>query len=239
MNPATVDERRRRAAPRRPACCWAWRCVIYVAFIADVGPGTRTHERSGAPTAACRQPLADLQLFGFAACAFGFGFALVPLYDVLCSVTGIGDQKLLLKASAAPLQRAGSTVARAAATTAERWVTVEFIGRLPSVGNWQFKPVRAGLRVHPGQLYEAHFVARNLTGHDTVAQAVPDITSGTGQRLVPQDRVLLLHAAVLPQGRGARACRCASSSTRHLPESVDRLTLSYTFYDESTRVAAR
>ena len=43
-----------------------------------------------------------LKLLGIALGAFGFGFALVPLYSVLCDVTGYGDnQRLLRKATAA------------------------------------------------------------------------------------------------------------------------------------------
>ena len=34
-----------------------------------------------------------LRLLGFAAGAFAFGFALVPLYDVLCDITGVGNPK--------------------------------------------------------------------------------------------------------------------------------------------------
>jgi len=40
-----------------------------------------------------------LRLLGFAAGAFAFGFALVPLYDVLCDITGVGNPKDLLRAS--------------------------------------------------------------------------------------------------------------------------------------------
>ena len=40
-----------------------------------------------------------LRLLGVALGAFAFGFALVPLYDVLCDLTGVGNQKNLLKAS--------------------------------------------------------------------------------------------------------------------------------------------
>ena len=40
-----------------------------------------------------------LKLFGFAAGAFAFGFALVPLYDVMCEVTGFGNQKRLVEQS--------------------------------------------------------------------------------------------------------------------------------------------
>jgi len=178
-----------------------------------------------------------LQLFGFAACAFGFGFALVPLYDMLCSITGIGDQKLLLNASAAPLAAPG-TAAASTAGAAERWITVEFIGRLPTVGNWQFSPVVSELRVRPGQLYEAYFMARNLTGHDTVAQAIPDITPGLASAWFHKTECFCFTPQTFRKDE-QRAMPVRFFVDKALPESVDRLTLSYTFYDESTRVAAR
>jgi len=36
-----------------------------------------------------------LKLLAFALGSFAFGFALVPLYDVLCDLTGFGNQKAL------------------------------------------------------------------------------------------------------------------------------------------------
>jgi cytochrome c oxidase assembly protein subunit 11 len=189
------------------------------------------------PTRRAANRSLTLQLAGFAACAFGFGFALVPLYDLLCSVTGIGDQKLLLKANAAPLGSGGTSGAQGAGV-AERWVTVEFIGQLPSVGNWQFKPVMAELRVHPGQLYEAFFVARNLTGHDTIAQAVPDISPGLASAFFHKTECFCFSPQSFRKGE-ERTLPVRFFVDKALPESVDRLTLSYTFYDESTRVAPR
>ena len=58
--------------------------------------------------------------------SFAFGFALVPLYDVLCAVTGFGDQKSLARASEAVPQAADES----------RAVTVEFVADLPNVGSW-------------------------------------------------------------------------------------------------------
>ena len=42
-----------------------------------------------------------LKLLGFALGSFAFGFALVPLYDVLCDLTGFGNQKAIAEARAA------------------------------------------------------------------------------------------------------------------------------------------
>ncbi|NBW88927.1 MAG: cytochrome c oxidase assembly protein, partial [Gammaproteobacteria bacterium] len=81
-----------------------------------------------------------LRLLGVALGAFAFGFALVPLYDVLCDLTGVGNQKNLLKASTI-LEKPDDA----------RTVTVEFIADLPSVGNWEFAPVVNSMQVHPGR----------------------------------------------------------------------------------------
>ncbi|HEX4376736.1 MAG TPA: cytochrome c oxidase assembly protein, partial [Steroidobacteraceae bacterium] len=104
-------------------------------------------------------------LLVFTAGSFAFGFALVPLYDVLCSITGLGNQKSLTRAVAAGREQADES----------RVVTIDFMTNLPTVGNWEFHPMMASMQVHPGKLYEADFFAHNLTGHDVTAQAVPDI----------------------------------------------------------------
>ncbi len=105
-----------------------------------------------------------LQLGAVALGAFGFGFALVPLYDVLCSVTGFGEKKRLNEASIVTEKPDES-----------RTVTVEFMTMVPTVGSWEFRPEQRSIEVHPGKLYEAKFFAKNLTGRDTMAQAVPDV----------------------------------------------------------------
>ena len=171
-----------------------------------------------------------LKLIGFALGAFGFGFALVPLYEVLCDITGVGNPKDLLRAS---------VIGPAEATAADdsRLVTVEFVADLPSVGNWEFRPLIAEMKVHPGRLYEIDYIAHNLTGRDTVANAIPNVAPGKATAFfrktecfcfVPQhfakdeERVMPVRFVVDP----------------NLPKSIDRITLSYVFHDNSTRVAA-
>jgi cytochrome c oxidase assembly protein subunit 11 len=159
--------------------------------------------------------------------SFGFGFALVPLYNVLCAVTGYGDRAELTRAQAGPTR-----------VDASRTVTVEFIANLPTVGSWEFKPEVRTMRVQPGRLYEAKFLAGNLTGQPTWAQAVPDVSPSkatpyfrktdcfcfTPQHFaVDESRDMSVRFFVDPQ----------------LPKQVDRITLSYTFYDTQAPVARR
>jgi cytochrome c oxidase assembly protein subunit 11 len=170
-----------------------------------------------------------LKLLGFALGAFAFGFLLVPLYAVLCEVTGIGNQKSLLRA--APTAGVGTA-------QGERLVTVEFIARLPSVGNFEFSPVVRELKVRPGQLNETHFRARNLMGHETVAQAIPDVSPGQATAWFHKTECFCFTPQSFKRDE-VRMLPVRFFVDAALPSHIDRLTLSYTFYDASTRIAAR
>lgn len=162
-----------------------------------------------------------LQLAAVALGAFGFGFALVPLYDVLCSVTGFGEKKRLNEA-AVVTERPDET----------RTLTVEFLAMVPSVGSWEFRPEQRTLEVHPGQLYEAKFFARNLTGRDTVAQAVPDVAPSKVSAYFRKTECFCFtpqHFAV-DEGRDMSVRFFIDPS---LPSHIDRITLAYTFYDST------
>ncbi|HVN99133.1 MAG TPA: cytochrome c oxidase assembly protein [Steroidobacteraceae bacterium] len=182
------------------------------------------------------------KLWFFVAGSFAFGFALVPLYRVLCTVTGFGDQKLLAEAVAAPIGAAsaaeGARAPTAAGVDQSRTVTVEFMANLPTVGNWEFRPAQATLQVHPGQLYEANYIARNLTGHDTVAQAVPNIAPGEAASWFHKTQCFCFSPQSFKRDE-QRVLPVRFFIDRALPANIDRVTLSYTFYDVAAGVAAR
>ena len=159
------------------------------------------------------------QLWLFAAGAFAFGFALVPLYNVICDGTGYGDKTKLRKASTIVV-----------APDLNRVVTIEFLADAPSFGDWEFRPEAATLEVHPGQLYEAKFYAHNLRAQPVTAQAIPSIAPLQATKYfhktecfcftpqafdANQERELTVRFIVDPQ----------------LPVNIDRLTLAYSMYD--------
>jgi cytochrome c oxidase assembly protein subunit 11 len=166
------------------------------------------------------------KLLGFAAGSFAFGFALVPLYEVLCDITGYGNQKSLQEARVVEER-----------PDPNRLVTVDFVAELPSVGSFDFSPVVKSMQVHPGQLYEVDYIAHNRTGRNTVAHAVPNVAPGKATAFfhktecfcftpqsftVDEEKVMPVRFIVDPS----------------LPRHMDRVTLSYVFYDNTTRVGA-
>jgi cytochrome c oxidase assembly protein subunit 11 len=168
------------------------------------------------------------KLAAFTAGSFAFGYALVPLYGLLCNITGAGNEKALTQA----------TRQRSTAVDEQRLVTVEFLTMLPTVGNWEFRPVVGSMQVHPGRLYEAEFYAHNLTGHDVVAQAVPDVAPAKATLWFHKTECFCFTPQSFRAGE-ARPMKVRFFIDQTLPKYVDRLTLSYTFYDDVARVASR
>ena len=168
-----------------------------------------------------------LTLWLLALGAFGFGFALVPLYNVLCSLTGAGDRSELTRASAAPRTE-----------DANRIVTVEFLANLPTVGSWEFRPEVRSMQVHPGKLYEAKFYASNRTGHATWAQAVPDIAPSKATAYFRKTECFCFTPQQFAVDE-SRDMPVRFFIDPALPSYVDRITLSYTFYDTQQPVSRR
>jgi cytochrome c oxidase assembly protein subunit 11 len=167
------------------------------------------------------------KLLAIAAGSFAFGFALVPLYNVLCSVTGYGDQgRLRVRVSAVEHPQL------------DRTVTVEFLADVASAGTFEFRPERRSVQVHPGQLFTAQFYAHNVSGRATTAQAVPNIAPSEVAAYFHKTECFCFspqHFA-LNEGRDMPVRFIIDPS---LPQHIDLITLAYTFYDESARVTAR
>jgi cytochrome c oxidase assembly protein subunit 11 len=168
------------------------------------------------------------KLLAIAAGAFGFGFALVPLYSVLCSVTGYGDQTRLLKKVQVAQEHPDLA----------RTVTVEFLTDVASSGQWVFRPEKRTIQVHPGQIYTAEFFAHNLTGHASVAQAIPNIAPSEVAAYFHKTECFCFSPQkfALDEGRDMPVRFIIDPA---LPQYIDTITLAYTFYDEASRVSAR
>ncbi len=166
------------------------------------------------------------RLLVFTAGSFAFGFALVPLYGVLCKVAGIGNAEA----------KAGPAIVREAVDV-NRTITVEFIANPATVGSYEFYPEVKSLRIHPGKLYEAKFFARNLTRMDSVAQAVPSVSPGGSALYFHKTECFCFSPQRFRAGEG-RDMPVRFIVDPQLPANVDKLTLAYAFYD-LTQTAAR
>ena len=82
---------------------------------------------------------------------FAFAFALVPLYDVFCRVTGLNG-KVDTTAKAIIHEEVDQS----------RFITVQFITRGSAGLPWQMSVETRQMRVHPGQTAEVDFTFTNM-----------------------------------------------------------------------------
>ena len=158
---------------------------------------------------------------------FAFGYALVPLYDVFCEVTGIGDRTGI------------DTTASSLPTSVDldREIDVEFVATVGENGPWEFRPSVSRMRVHPGKLYKTTFYARNTTDKALVGQAVPSIAPGLATRYLQKTECFCFTEQRFGAGEG-RDMPVVFFIDPELPDYLDTVTLSYTFFAQS-RVATR
>lgn len=158
----------------------------------------------------------------------GFSFALVPLYDIFCEITGLNgktaDRPVVVETNRVDL---------------DRQVQVKFVANLNNQQGWKFRPDVFEMAVHPGQLNETVFYAENLSGKGRVAQAVPSVVPGQAALYFHKTECFCFsEQAFNPQESKMMPLRFMVDP--ELPEKIESLTLSYTFFElGSDRVASR
>jgi cytochrome c oxidase assembly protein subunit 11 len=152
---------------------------------------------------------------------FAFGFALVPLYDVMCKALGING-------------KTGDKYEGSQVIDQSRQIRVQFLSSNNVDMVWDFYPKGEHLDIHPGAVNEMLFVAYNPTDHVMKAQAIPSISPGdvavyfhktecfcfTQQTLQPGQRIEMPVRFIVD---------------RDVPKDVKQLTLGYTLFDITSR----
>jgi len=155
---------------------------------------------------------------------FGFGFAMVPLYDIMCEVTGFNGK------TSGPYQSAEQQVVNEART-----VTVQFLANNNASMPWEFRPKVRKMVVHPGKMNEAEFYVRNVTGRTMTAQAVPSVTPFNAAEYMHKTECFCFEQQQLAQGEDLDM-PLRFIIDQDIPEDVTTLTLSYTLYDITEQV---
>ena len=165
------------------------------------------------------------RLLLFTAGSFAFGFALVPLYDVICEAAGI-------RVNEAP-SRMGESAA------ADRKVALEFVSIVAPGGEWELIPETKETVVQPGRLHEAKFVIRSRAAVPVTGQAVPSVApSYTAKYLQKTECFCFTPQDFAPAEEREFTVRFILDPD--LPPQVDRMTLAYSMYTLPERkLAAR
>lgn len=156
---------------------------------------------------------------------FGFGFALVPLYDVFCDVTGINGKTDNTAA-----------VYESIEIDESREITVEFITRTNTGMPWEFRAQTSRMKVHPGELNTVSFYVRNPASSNMMAQAIPSVSPGMAALYLNKTECFCFNQQ--PLNAGAEAYMPMQFYVDpQLPEDISYFTVQYTLFDVTARAS--
>jgi len=158
-------------------------------------------------------------LAGLAVGMFGFGFAMVPLYGLLCKVTGTQSVEQRIAIDGQP--RAVSTPG-----VQDRWVTVKLDTTVHPDLPWTLEPMERKLRVHPGEMHTVKFMAENRSGQEITGQALPSIAPWQATDFFSKLECFCFTQQTLA-GNEHREMPLRFLVSPDLPENISSITLSY------------
>jgi cytochrome c oxidase assembly protein subunit 11 len=150
---------------------------------------------------------------------FGFGFALVPLYDVFCDITGLNGKTGRVEASEI----------NADLVDRSRTIEVRFLANTNTGLPWSFEPLVKKMQVHPGQVYEAVYRVRSASDNKTMGQAVPSVSPGLAAQHFNKTECFCFTQQEL-EGRETRDMPIQFIVDTDISADIEQITLSYTFF---------
>jgi cytochrome c oxidase assembly protein subunit 11 len=168
---------------------------------------------------------------------FGFGFALIPLYNVFCDALGINGSYQEIEDGT---YDAKAETARALKNGVDksRTITMQFMVTDNDALELDFKSNTKSMQMNPGQIKEVTYYVKNRSDKPMVLQAIPDITPNLAKKYLAKIECFCFRKQVLQPGEGKdMPLRFVVNSA--LPENIPVLTLTYRFIDLNYKKVSR
>lgn len=155
---------------------------------------------------------------------FAFTFALIPLYNVFCQITGLNGK--------VDIQHPEQFTRYKDKTLQEitRRIVVEFDTNRNRELLLEFSPEHPALEVKPGELTHTSYHVKNLTSKKIIVQAIPSITPGIIAKHLKKLECFCFNQQTLQPGE-SMSLPLRFWLEPEIPEDIHRLTLSYTLFD--------
>jgi len=152
---------------------------------------------------------------------FGFAFAMVPLYRLVCDVAGINN----IDANSGRQSIGQSTPATESSKA--RTITVQFDATINGKLNWEFYPEHKTLEVTLGQPVTTHYILNNQLDHSVTTQSIPGVTPWQGNQYLKKIECFCFSNQTL-NAHEKKKMSLQFVISPELPEDISVLTLSYT-----------
>ncbi len=160
-----------------------------------------------------------MKIFAVPFFMFGFGFALVPLYDIYCEITGQNGKTGQVEMSAVD----------EALIDDSRLIEVRFLATTRQGLPWEFEPTVEKMMVHPGKVYEANYRVRSSSDVKTFGQAVPSVAPTQAALHFNKTECFCFTQQEL-EAKESREMPMRFVVGPNIADDVEHITLSYTFF---------
>ena len=150
---------------------------------------------------------------------FTFSFALVPLYNVFCEVTGLNGKIELRATNDTNIEIDNG-----------RDVSIQFVSHNNEEMPWTFEPSEDNIKIKTGKYHTATFYVKNPTNSTMIAQAIPSVAPSNAASHLKKLECFCFEQQELAPGEDALLPVRLIFDDK-LPSSINSVVLSYTIFD--------
>lgn len=154
---------------------------------------------------------------------FTFSFALVPLYDIFCEVTGLNGKVTQ------------SNNAESSMTAEGREIGLQFISHNNAGMPWVFQPSKKAIKVKTGMLHEATFYAKNTTNKIMTGRAINSIAPSNAKNYVKKIECFCFEEGIELKPGEEIYLPIKMVVDNELPIDIKNIVLSYTIFDSNIK----
>jgi cytochrome c oxidase assembly protein subunit 11 len=179
-----------------------------------------------------------IKLVVFPCLMFGFGFLLIPLYDVFCDITGLNG-KFDLSPSVIDTQNLIKSDSLLSSTNeiVSHKVILQFTAASDQQKIWEFQPAQSQLEITTGQQYKTYFTLHNPTNAVMEFSAIPSISPGLAAEYLIKTECFCFEKQVLQAGEKVEM-PLIFQLRNDTPKNYKKLTLAYRIYATPYRSTA-
>lgn len=146
---------------------------------------------------------------------FGFSFALIPLYKVLCEYTGISNRERVIVLQNNPQGHE---------------ITLQFVTTNNAEIPWEFYPKTNSITIHPNENGKMLFYAKNNSDHAMTVQAVPSFSPKEAANYFDKIECFCFRQQTLQAGK-SKEMPVIFHVKKNIPENIQTITLGYTLFN--------
>ncbi|MAW49149.1 MAG: cytochrome c oxidase assembly protein [Gammaproteobacteria bacterium] len=151
---------------------------------------------------------------------FLFSFALIPLYNVICDVTGLNGNTSNLKEKVEAYKE----------NVSSEKLNIQFISHQSNDNKLLFKPSEFEMIISPGKVYSTMYVATNKTNTTIVGQAVPSVSPNEASKYLKKIECFCFEEQTFKPGEVVKLPLYFAIDEK-LPNRIKTVTLSYSFFE--------